>query len=215
MAATRHLGNRIAPARFLLFIGMLVGSIAAATFIEPWWLSVMIGFDLSATVFILSCIPLLGHTHKEMRKVAIENDANRGILLLIASMMTIVILVSVGSQMASAAKTQWFDIALTIVTLLLAWVFGNSIYALHYSHLFYTSDDGGKDQAGIDFPGTKLPQFSDFVYFAFTIGSTLAVSDTNITSPHIRKVVTAHGVAGFIYNVGVFALTVNLLAGKS
>ena len=214
MARATTIGNRIAPTRFLMFIAMLAASVAAATMIEPWWLSVMMGFDLSALVFILSCIPLLDHTHKEMRKVAIENDANRGILLLIASLMTIVILVSVGSQMAAAEKTNWFDISLTIATLLLAWFFGNTVYALHYSHLFYTSDDGGKDQAGIEFPGTKLPQFSDFVYFAFTIGSTLAVSDTTISSSHIRKVVTAHGVAGFIYNVGVFALTVNLLAGK-
>jgi uncharacterized membrane protein len=214
MARATTIGNRIAPTRFLMFIAMLAASVAAATMIEPWWLSVMMGFDLSALVFILSCIPLLDHTPKEIRKVAIENDANRGILLLIASLMTIVILVSVGSQMAAAEKTNWFDISLTIATLLLAWFFGNTVYALHYSHLFYTSDDGGKDQAGIEFPGTKLPQFSDFVYFAFTIGSTLAVSDTTISSSHIRKVVTAHGVAGFIYNVGVFALTVNLLAGK-
>lgn len=214
MAVRKNLGNRIAPARFLLFFAMLILSVALATVVTPWWLSVMLGFDLSSLVFVLSCVRLLDQDHKDMRKVAIENDANRGILLLLAFALTTVVMVAVGSQMTEAGKTSWTDIALTIVTLLLAWFFGNTVYALHYSHLFYTSDDGGKDQAGIDFPGTKLPQFSDFVYFSFTIGSTLAVADTNITSPHIRKVVTAHSVAGFIYNVGVVALTVNLLAGK-
>ena len=214
MAVRKTIGNRIAPARFLVFFGMLVASVALATVVTPWWLSVMLGFDFSALVFVLSCVPLLDHNHKHMRKVAIESDANRGILLLLAFALMTVVMVAVGSQMAEVGKTSWTDIALTIVTLLTAWFFGNSVYALHYSHLFYTADDGGKDTAGIDFPGTKLPQFSDFVYFAFTVGSTLAVSDTNITSPHIRKVVTAHSIAGFIYNVGVFALTVNLLAGK-
>ena len=214
MAGRKTLGNRIAPTRFLIFFAMLVVSIGMATVVTPWWLSVMLGFDLSALVFVLSCIPLLDHDHKHMRKVAIESDANRGVLLLLAFALMAVVMVAVGSQMAEADHTSWTDIALTIVTLLTAWFFGNSVYALHYSHLFYTADDGGKDMAGIDFPGTKLPQFSDFVYFAFTVGSTLAVSDTAITSPHIRKVVTAHSIAGFIYNVGVFALTVNLLAGK-
>ena len=214
MTVHKTIGNRIAPTRFLVFFVMLIASIALATVVTPWWLSVMLGFDVSALVFVLSCVPLLDHDHKDMRKVAIESDANRGILLLLAFAMTSVVMVAVGSQMAEADQTSWTDIALTIVTLLTAWFFGNSVYALHYSHLFYTADDGGKDMAGIDFPGTKLPQFSDFVYFAFTVGSTLAVSDTNITSPHIRKVVTAHSIAGFIYNVGVFALTVNLLAGK-
>ena len=48
-----------------------------------------------------------------------------------------------------------------------------------------------------------------------TVGAALQVSDTAIDSPHIRKVVTAHTIAAFIYNVGVFALTVNMLAGRS
>ena len=151
-----------------------------------------------------------------MRLAAASNDANRGILLILAFALTTVVLVAVGSQLARNSKTSWTDISMTIFTLIIAWVFANAVYALHYAHLFYTSDDGGKDMSGIEFPGTgKHPEFADFVYFAFTIGCTLAVSDTDVTSPHVRKVVTAHSVAGFIYNVGVFALTVNLLAGKS
>jgi hypothetical protein len=55
---------------------------------------------------------------------------------------------------------------------------------------------------------------SDFVYFAFTINSALAVSDTNIRLPCIRSILTAHSIVGFILNVSVFALSMNMLAGK-
>lgn len=221
MARPTGIGNRIAPTRFLVFFAMLAATIAAATFIAPWWRSVMIGFDLSATGFVLGCISLYNDPPKEMREAARANDANRGILLFLALALALVILVAVGSEMGGNAKAGPLDIALTIFTLLVAWFFGNTVYALHYAHLFYTADDGGKDQAGIEFPtepgeGKDAdPVFSDFVYFSFTIGSALSVSDTNITSAHIRKVATLHTIAAFIYNVGVFALTVNMLAGKS
>jgi uncharacterized membrane protein len=216
MSKAKTVGNRIAPARFLIFFVMLGISIAIATILSPWWLSVMLGFDVSALVFILSCIKLYRTSdHRHMREVAIQNDANRSVLLILAFALTVVILVAVGSQMSSKTHTTPIDISITIITLLTSWFFGNTVYALHYSHLYYTADDGGEDQAGLEFPGgDKTPIFSDFVYFAFCIGSALSTSDTNITSPHIRRVATAHSIVAFVYNVGVFALTVNLLAGK-
>jgi len=213
------IGNRLAPPRFIAFFLMLAVTIAASTLIAPWWRSVMCGFDLSAVIFILSCVPLYNDSPSEMRKAAEANDANRAILLFLAFALTVVILVAVGSEMGSSSRSGALDIALTITTLLIAWFFGNTVYALHYAHLFYTTDDGGKDRAGIEFPSegrkNRTPIFSDFVYFSFTIGSALSTSDTNVTSRHIRKVVTAHTIAAFIYNVGVFALTVNMLAGRS
>ena len=211
----RTIGKIVAPARFIAFFLMLAASIAAATMFTPWWRSVMLGFDLSSLVFILSCIRLYNAEAAQMREVAVADNANRVILLILVFALGIVILVAVGSEMASDKATSALDIAITIVTLLIAWFFGNTVYALHYSHLFYTADDGGRDQAGIDFPGAKdLPAFSDFVYFAFTIGSSLSISDTPITSLHVRKIVTAHTIVAFIFNVGIFALTVNMLAGK-
>jgi uncharacterized membrane protein len=218
MAKMLTIGNRVAPQRFILFFIMLGASVAAATLIAPWWRSVMIGFDISALVFVLSCLRLYNDPPRKMREAAVANVANRIVLLVLSFALVVVILVAVGSELGGSQKTGPFDIALTIATLLVAWFFGNTVYALHYAHLFYTADDGGKDQAGIQFPMVKGsrrdPTFSDFVYFAFTVGAALQVSDTPIDSEHIRKVVTAHTIAAFIYNVGVFALTVNLLAGR-
>lgn len=219
MTRRKGVGNRIAPPRFLIFFAMLAGTIAAGAMIAPWWRSVMIGFDVSALLFILGSIPLYNDPPSKMRAAAEANDANRWILLVLAFALTLVILVAVSSEMGSKQKSGAFEILVTIVTLILAWFFGNTVYALHYAHLFYTADDGGKDQAGIQFPSEQghnaSPTFPDFVYFSFTVGSALATSDCNITSPHIRRVATAHTIAAFIYNVGVFALTVNMLAGKA
>ena len=153
--------NRVAPARFIVFFLMLATSIGVATAFTPWWRSVMLGFDLSSIVFILSCVRLYNSAPSQMRKVAVTDSANGAILLFLAFALGIVILVAVGSEMATAKTTSALDVVITIATLLIAWFFGNTVYALHYSHLFYTADDGGKDQAGIKFPGpNSLPTFS-------------------------------------------------------
>ena len=98
-----------------------------------------------------------------------------------------------------------------VATLVLVWTFGNAIYTLHYAHLYYSGDDGGKDVTGLDFPGKRNPDYADFCYFAFTLGVALQTSDVSITSPHIRRVATVHCIAGFFFNLGVLALTVNVL----
>ena len=137
VATRKTFGNSIAPTRFIIFFAMLGASVAIATIITPWWLSVMIGFDLSALVFILSCIRLYRTSnHVHMREVAVANDANRTVLLLLAFALAVVIQVAVGSQMSSKTHTTPVDVAITIVTLLTSWFFGNTVYALHYSHLY-------------------------------------------------------------------------------
>lgn len=215
MARRARIGNQVAPLRFVIFFMLLIVGASAGAILSSWWLGVMVAFDVAALVFIGSCIPFFSHTEREMRRAAAENDANRITLLVIAFVLSVVVLVAVGSQLAMDKKTSALDVALTIFTLVMAWLFANMVYALHYAHLFYSRDDGGKDNAGVRFPGTPLPDFPDFVYFSFTIGCSFAVSDAEVTSHHVRKIVIAHAVAAFFYSVGVLALMVNLLAGRS
>ena len=55
---------------------------------------------------------------------------------------------------------------------------------------------------------------SDFAYFAFTLGVAVQTSDVQITSPHLRRLVTVHCVIGFFFNLGVLALTINVLGAR-
>jgi len=101
---------------------------------------------------------------------------------------------------------------LVIATLLLAWLFSNTIYTLHYAHLSYGA---GKKCLGVDFPGTDEPVYWDFVYFAFTLGMTFQTSDVDISDSEIRRVVTMHSLAAFVFNIGVLAFTINVLGSSS
>ena len=112
-----------------------------------------------------------------------------------------------------SAQTRIFaptDIALIIATLLIAWLFSNMVYALHYAHLFYSQDKGG-DVGGLDFPGDGDPDYGDFIYFAFTLGMTFQTSDVAIPGRPIRRTAILHCFAAFVFNIGVLAFTINVL----
>jgi uncharacterized membrane protein len=215
MARETSIGNRIGPPRFLLFLILLAVGYGAGLAMLSRPQAVMAGFDLAASIFLLACVPLLGRKAKDMRQAAKENDANRVILLVVTVILSMVMLVTVAGELVGEHRPAPPEKLLIVVTLALAWVFANTVYALHYAHLFYTSDDGGKDRAGLTFPGRgNEPDYSDFVYFSFTLGIALQTSDVAITSPTIRRVVIGQCIAAFVYNLIVLALAVTVLGSR-
>ena len=215
MAREKSIGNMIAPLRFLLFLALLVAGIGLGSAMLPRARAVMAGFDLAAGLFLLACIPLFSREAEHMRQAARDNDANRVILLVLTVILSMVILVTVAGELIGPHHPSPGEKLLIVATLVLAWTFANMVYALHYAHLFYTSDDDGKDLAGLIFPGDQRePDYSDFVYFSFTIGVALQTSDVAITSPAIRRLVIGQSIAAFVYNLVVLALAVSVLAAR-
>lgn len=211
MTGLRHLGTSIAPPRFLLFLLLLAIAAAAGAATLGWRHGLMAGFDLAAFAFLLSCAPLLGmRAAGEMRAHAARNDANRVLLLAVTVAVTLVVLATVGAELGARAAPTRAVSTLVIVTLALAWLFSNSVYAMHYAHLYYLQADGG-DRRGIVFPRTREPDYWDFVYFAFTLGMTFQTSDAAIEDGRIRRIATVHCLAAFVYNLGILAFTINVL----
>ena len=214
MTAPRQtLGNRIAPGRFILFFAVLVGAIAVplAIGLGEWHHAVLGGFDVAAVTFLLSCIPLLRSDAAQMRDHATLNDANRLGLLLITALIGIVILVTVASVLGEGSGPPDPPVvALIVGTLLMAWLFAGTVFALHYGHLYYGKQGRG-DRGGLDFPGTKEPDYSDLLYFSFTLGMTFQTSDVTVSGRHMRRIVLLQSIASFIFNIGILAFTINAL----
>jgi uncharacterized membrane protein len=211
MASATSIGNRIAPSRFLLFFALLAGGWAAGIPLLGTERGLLAGFDIAAIGFLVSCIPLFGKGVHDMRKIAADNDANRHILLALSIALSLVVLAAITAQIVNRAALGGWDKLLIALTLVLVWTFANAVYTLHYAHLFYMSDESGKDSGGLVFPGEGGPHLADFVYFAFTLGVAVQTADVAITSQRMRRVVTVHCIAGFFFNLGVLALTINVL----
>lgn len=193
----------------LILIGAAVGLVPVLGMTR----GILTGFDAAALLFIGSLLPLLrqGQAAK-MRARAARNDANRAVLLVFCGIVLFVVLVAVGGELRGRSSV--VTIALVVSTLILAWLFSNIVYALHYAHLFYSAGDGG-DAGGLQFPDTAEPDYWDFLYFSVTLGMTFQTSDVSIASRRMRRVVTGQCLAAFIFNLGVIAFTVNVLGGGS
>lgn len=203
------IGNRIAPLRFIVFL-LLFALIGAAIQWKTglWHYAVMGGFDVAAAIFLISLWPLIADgSATSIRKHASQNDANRTMLLILSAVIAIVLLITIRAELAGPGEPL---ASLIIATLGIAWLFANTLYALHYAHLFYGD---GRGKTGLQFPEETTPDYWDFVYFAFTLGMTFQTSDVGITSRTIRRVVLAQCIAAFVFNIGILAFTINTLGG--
>ena len=206
-------GRHIAPVRFLIFAAVLVtasgGALAGGCDART---ALLLGFDAAAAVFLVSIVSLLSGDADAMRQRSEDNDANRAGLLAISVLLSLVVLFAVGALIADPGSLGRGDVILIIVTLVLAWLFANMVFTLHYAHLFYLRGKAG-DRGGLEVPGTREPDYWDFLYFAFTLGMTFQTSDVSVTGPHMRRVVLGHCMAAFLFNMGILAFTVNALGG--
>lgn len=216
-----QLGRRLAPPRFVLFLAVMLASVAGRHWmpgVKNLADALALGFDMAATVFLLSLLPLLRDCDADtMRRHSEENDANRVLVLAVTTVLTLVVMAAIAGELpaASGQHDHWAMVRL-IGTLVLTWLFANVVYALHYAHAYYTrGEKEGADAGGLDIPGTETPDYLDFIYFSFTLGMTFQTSDIEISGRQIRRVATLHSLAAFIFNIGVIAFTINALGGSS
>lgn len=225
-AAAIGIGNRLAPARFLLFLGVMALAVPGWHALMPgsgWREAMAMGFDAAAIAFVVSLWPLRkDHTVAQMRRHASENDANRALVLAITALVALSVLAAIAGELPAAQKGSWPAIAKLVGTLALSWVFVSLVFMLHYAHMHYAAGAGhgrhagkGECRGGFEFPGTPDPDYLDFLYFAFTAGMSFAVSDVQITRGAVRRVVMAQCLLSFVFNIGVIAFSINVLAGSA
>lgn len=112
-----------------------------------------------------------------------------------------------------AERTRELRVGLVAVTLLVSWLVMQVTFAMRYAHEFYTRSDGVKLDGGLEFPSDDEPDYWDFLYFSVVLGMTFQVSDVQISSRTLRRLATAHGFLGFVFNTVIIAVTVNIASG--
>jgi uncharacterized membrane protein len=230
MAETRRERHRnwFMPPRFLLFLAAFAAAGAALIpFTQRWSEAVLGGFDAAALAYIASLYPLTRDRDAvTLRRHARDNDSGRAGVLVITLLLLAVIATAVRVELPDAHASHGnghgggWGLALVLMSLVTAWLFANTIYALHYAHMYFRGDSEG----GLNFPRDRdgsgdesavpCPQYWDFVYFSLTIGMAFATSDVEINDPAIRRVAVLHGAAAFFYNLIVLAFTINVTASS-
>ena len=173
----------------------------------------LVAWDCSTGLYLALVMAMMARSSIDrIRGRAARDDEGRMVILGLTTFTALVSLAGVMLELATAKTYRghggWQHIALAGITVVLSWTFLHAIFAVHYAHEFYT----GPEQ-GLDFPGHEPPDYWDFMYYSFTIGTACATADVNVTDRRLRRITTLHSVVAFFFNTTILALTVNIGAG--
>lgn len=212
---TQHVRSRPRLMISVLVFAILFAITSTCEF--GWARSILLAFDIAACCFLGMSAWMFSHsTTASMRTRAAAEDNDRWSFLFSSIALSAVVLIALFAELQAAGKSDAFEIVLAASSLVLSWLFMNTMFALHYAHGYYSVDQSeAKHRAALEFPGGQDPDYWDFAYFAIVIGMTFQVSDVQIGSRHLRRIALMHSVIAFFFNVVILALSVNLIAGKA
>ena len=195
-----------------LGIAVLAGVIACwvATFFLIFPMSLLVGLVFMAGLFVAASFAVLWPmSWKRTSANANREDFNPlleetlVVTVALAGLVGIVVILLRGQDHERNAAA-----ALGLVGIFLSWAMLHLMYGARYAHLYYSDPKGG-----IDFNSSDPPRYVDFLYMAFTLGMTYAVSDTNVSHTDIRAVVTRHALLSYVFGTVVLAAAINLVLG--
>ena len=84
-------------------------------------------------------------------------------------------------------------------------------YAKHYFELNPVPSADGPDPQGFVFAGNDEPVLTDFLYVAFAVGLTYAMSDVNLEDSRMRRTVLFHSIVSFLFYSTLISVILNLM----
>ncbi|MCG5074775.1 DUF1345 domain-containing protein [Paraburkholderia tagetis] len=194
-------------------VGVLIGALAPGA-IRPV-ARALLGWDAAIwTYLVLIWIHMVRASEDSVRHNAQREDQNAGTVLFlvctatVASILAIVLELGTTKDLSMASKV--LHSALTGFTLIGAWFLIPTIFTLHYARVYYGSDPAAPALA---FPDHKLkPNYSDFLYFSFTIACASQTADVGLRGRSARRGVLAQSILSFYFNIAVLGLCVNIAA---
>ena len=153
---------------------------------------------------------------KQIRVLASHEDSSRAVsfvILMVAIMGSLLgVLLLLGNR-HGWLLSKWMETLIYITGVSASWILLHIMFTFRYAHLFYGKHEFHHQDVsgGLEVPGEKCPDYLDFAYFSFVIGMTFQVSDIQITSRMIRRMVLLHGLLSFLFNTVIVALTINVV----
>jgi uncharacterized membrane protein len=98
-------------------------------------------------------------------------------------------------------------VILGVLGTMVAWALVNTVYALKYARMYYLDHQRG----GIDVRQDGDPAYSDFAYFAFTIGMSYTGPEIEPVSTEVRRKALFHALLSYFYGTVLIAVAINLV----
>lgn len=173
----------------------------------------IVAWNVGTIVYLALVAKMMFSSNQQKMEMRANEDEGKSLILVLALFAVLFSLITITCEL-SAAKTatgdqKTFHIALATFTIFTSWLFIHTVYALHYAHDYYDKIPSGHAK-GLIFPETKFPDYADFLYFSFIIGTSAQTADVNISSQSMRRISLFHCVLAFFFNTTILALTINI-----
>jgi uncharacterized membrane protein len=152
---------------------------------------------------------------RKVRAIADKQDENAGLILAMLVVASVLSLTAIFFELSQLADAQGIErvwrYVLTVLTLFGSWLLVGVLFCFHYAHLYYRCIP---KPVPLKFPDDeKEPDYWDFLYFSFTISVAVQTSDVSVMTHGMRKLVLAHSVLNFFFNLVILGLSINIAAG--
>ena len=209
--------ERIMPRHAPFYFGLALGTL---TFLVSLFALPKIAVSFGANGLFVGFLALtffkLPHlTADYLRKHARDEDTPAPgiffvvVVVVVASVVTLVL--ALNSEQPDIG-----EVIASIGSVVLGWFTVQALGGLHYAYEYYQAPDNDDDpsdgvEGGFDFPGKEAPDGSAFMYVSYTVGTSVATSDTRLTTNAMRRRVMVHLVFSHFYNTIILAVAVNVL----
>jgi uncharacterized membrane protein len=189
------------------------------TAVTPWHLAtrILIAWNLSIGLYLGMAWTMMVRSSEErmVLRAQIQDEGQIAVLVLtvLASAACLTAIVAELSSLKDMTPMlRGLHVGLAALTIVTAWFFVHTMFAMHYAHDFYVGIVRGKAPC-LQFAGDDpRPGYSDFLYFAFIIGTSGQTADVALASPAIRRIGLVHCALAFFFNTTLLALTINIAA---
>jgi uncharacterized membrane protein len=205
-----------ASARVRVLVGVAVGAVVGiiVSFVAPWQLSTLIGWDVAAvSIFVFVAATAGRFDAAQTRAFATREDDSRASADFVLLGAGLVSLLGVAFALVKASQEHGSQkgvlIGFAVFTVIASWAVVHIVFALRYAHLYYREPVGG-----IDFKSGRgyEPDYRDFAYVAFTVGMTWQVSDTDVGARAMRRTILVHALLGYLFGAVILAVLINVVA---
>lgn len=211
-------GKVVLPKHGAFYIGVVIGVIG---FLVALWLAPRYAFAIGVNLLFAVYLALISLKFRKLtpdvlRRHADDSDLPAWIILGVVVVTVALSIFELFRALNSAGTPSVEEVLVGLVSVVLGWFTIHTMAALHYAFEYYESPKAspGKGKTsrvgGLLFPDGDTPDGVAFLYFSYAIGTSTAVSDVDVTSNSMRKLVMLHSVFSFFFNTLIVAAMVNV-----
>ena len=204
--------------------------LAAVTFLlgsyllNPWsalvltWIVAVLTW-LALVILMMNQVPATQTAERAQR-----HEPHSGLMLFATVVVTLASLGILAYMVANLQGKPKIDTTLhtivSVIAVFCSWLLLHTTFGLCYAYAYY--DDAGAIPSrpyarGLEFQGEQGPSegpltYWDFMYVSFTVAMTASVSDVNVTSLTMRKLVLFHAIVSFLFYTVILGLVLSGVA---